>query len=219
MYKHFLKRLIDLILSLIGIILSSPFWIIAILGIEINDFGPIFYKSKRIGKDNKEFSMLKFRSMRVDKKANESSLRPDEDRIFFWGRVIRALKIDELPQLLNIFAGHMAIVGPRPVSKDQFEIFRTGKCEITKTVRPGLTGPDALYDYVYGDKFSDPKEYEEKVLPIRKELGCVYVKKQSFFFDFKMFFETAWCVVCSIFRATPKRVLKSLEGYAKTKDE
>lgn len=209
MYKHFLKRVFDFLLSFLGILLSSPIWIITIIGILINDFGPIFYKSIRVGKDNKEFKMIKFRSMRVVKNDDESSLRPDQDRIFFVGKIIRKLKIDELPQLLNILKGDMAIVGPRPVAKHQMDIFRVGKYDQAKVVRPGLTGPAALYDYIYGDQFedSDIEKYTDEVLPTRRELELVYVKKYGFLFDLRMFFDTAWCVICRLFKKTPNRLL------------
>ena len=114
MYKHFVKRLIDIVLSGVAIILSSPFWLLTIIGIEISDFGPVFYKASRIGKDNKEFLMYKFRSMRVlkePKKGAEASLRPETDRIFPWGKIIRKLKLDELPQFLNVFLGDSGIIG------------------------------------------------------------------------------------------------------------
>ena len=220
MYKHFLKRVIDFFIALIGFLVSIPFWILTIIGILINDFGPIFYKSVRIGKNNKEFKMLKFRSMRIVKDDDESSLRPDQDRIFFVGKIIRKLKIDELPQLLNILKGDMAIVGPRPVAKHQMDIFRTGKYDEAKVVRPGLTGPAALYDYIYGDQFedSDLELYEKEVLPTRRELELVYIKKYGFLFDLKVFFWTAWCVICSLFKKTPKRILNYLIKISKTED-
>lgn len=216
MYKHFLKRVIDFLLAFLGILLSSPFWIITIIGILINDFGPIFYCSTRIGKNNKEFKMIKFRSMRVVKDDDESSLRPDQERIFFVGKVIRKLKIDELPQLVNILVGHMAIVGPRPVAKHQMDIFRVGKYEETKIVRPGLTGPAALYDYIYGDQFEDGdiEKYKTEVLPTRRELELVYIKKYGFLFDIKMFFNTALCVVCSLLKIENKKLLSKLEKMA-----
>ena len=209
MYKHFLKRVFDCFLSFLGLLISSPIWIVTIIGILINDFGPVFYCSTRIGKNNKEFKMIKFRSMKVVKNDDESSLRPDQDRIFFVGKIIRKLKIDELPQLLNIFIGDMAIVGPRPVAKHQMDIFRFDKYEETKKVRPGLTGPAALYDYIYGDQFedSDLERYKEEVLPTRRELELVYVKKYGFFFDIKMFFYTEWCVLCGLFGKKPQKIL------------
>lgn len=215
-YKRFFKRAIDIILSSLGILLSSPFWILTMAGILLNDFGPVFYQSVRIGKDDKEFKMIKFRSMRVAKNDDESSLRPDQDRIFFVGKIIRKLKIDELPQLLNILKGDMAIVGPRPVAKHQMDIFRTGKYDEAKIVRPGLTGPAALYDYLYGDQFedSDIDKYVQEVLPTRRELELAYVKKYGFAFDLKMFFWTAWCVICIVFKKTPHRILNNLLALA-----
>lgn len=155
--------------------------------------------------------------MRVVKDDDESSLRPDQDRIFFVGKIIRKLKIDELPQLLNILKGDMAIVGPRPVAKHQMDIFRSGKYDATKVVRPGLTGPAAIYDYVYGDQFedSDLEKYKKEVLPTRRELEYIYIKKYNFVFDAKMFFDTAWCVICSIFKKTPKRILNYLLKISK----
>ncbi len=216
MYKHFLKRVIDFLLAFLGILLSSPIWIITIVGILINNFGPIFYLSTRVGKNNKEFKMIKFRSMRVVKDDDESSLRPDQDRIFFVGKIIRKFKIDELPQLINILIGNMAIVGPRPVAKHQMDIFRVGKYDEAKVVRPGLTGPAAIYDYIYGDQFEDKDldKYTQEVLPTRRVLELVYVKKYGFLFDMKMFFWTAWSVICNMFKKTPKKMLNKLTMMA-----
>ena len=113
MYRKF-KRVMDVIFSGLAIVCSFPFWIATIIGIEISDPGPIFYKSSRVGKDNEEFLMYKFRSMRILKDAksgSEASLRPEADRIFPWGKIIRKLKLDELPQFLNIFWGDSGIIG------------------------------------------------------------------------------------------------------------
>lgn len=222
MYKA-VKRGIDIVFSGLGILCSSPFWIVTIVGIELSDPGPVFYKANRIGKDNKEFFMYKFRSMRVlkePKKGSEASLRPETDRIFPWGKVIRKLKLDELPQFLNIFFGDMSIVGPRPVAKDQMKLFRFGKYDEAKTVKPGITGPAALYDYIYGDQFEEANvdEYMVKVYPTRRELEYVYVKKQGFLFDTWMFFETAWCVLCSLFGKENTRLLKELVKMAQESD-
>ncbi len=220
MYKY-IKRILDIFLAILGIVVSSPIWLITIIGILINDFGPIFYCAKRIGKDNQPFRMYKFRSMRVAKEADEASLRPDSERIFAWGKVIRKLKIDELPQLINILNGSMTIVGPRPVAKDQFEIFRSEKYDVAKTVRPGLTGPAALYDYIYGDQFedSDVELYMEQVLPTRKELEVVYTYKMGFLFDLKMIVWTVWCVLASAFGKMPKGIYNELVEMADQEKE
>ena len=127
MFYKVIKRIFDFICALIGIIGTSPLWIVGIIGILISDWGPVFYTARRIGKNNKPFKMYKFRSMRVAKATTEASLRPDEDRIFPFGHFIRKVKIDELPQLLNILNGTMSIIGPRPVAQDQFDMFRYGK--------------------------------------------------------------------------------------------
>lgn len=198
MYKY-IKRFIDIICALLGIIGTSPLWIIAIVGILFSDWGPIFYTSTRIGKGNKGFKMFKFRSMRVDNDANEASLRPDEDRIFAFGHFIRKVKIDELPQLLNILNGTMSVVGPRPVAKDQFALFRTGKWNEAAKVAVGLSGPAALYDFIYGDQITDPDEYMEKVFETRRELEYVYVKKMSFDYDVKMVVYTIICIFYALF--------------------
>lgn len=198
MYKYF-KRFIDIICALLGIIGTSPLWIIAIVGILFSDWGPVFYTSTRIGKGNKGFKMFKFRSMRVDKGANEASLRPDEDRIFAFGHFIRKVKIDELPQLLNILNGTMSVIGPRPVAKDQLDLFRTGKWNEAAKVAVGLSGPAALYDFIYGDQITDPDEYMEKVFETRRELEYVYVKKMSFGYDMKMVVYTIICIFYALF--------------------
>ena len=214
MYKY-VKRLIDIFLSFLTIVCSSPFWIVTIIGIEVSDPGPIFYKANRIGKDNKEFIMYKFRSMRVlrePKQGSEASLRPETDRIFPWGKIIRKLKLDELPQFVNVFLGNMSIVGPRPVATDQMNMFRVGKYDETKKVKPGITGPAALYDYNYGDQFEEKNidEYITKVFPTRRELELVYIKKQGFLFDTWIFFETAWCVICNLFGKENSGLLRKL---------
>lgn len=214
MYKYF-KRFIDIICALLGIIGTSPFWLLAIVGILVSDWGPVFYTSTRIGKGNKPFRMFKFRSMRVDNGANEASLRPDEERIFAFGRIIRKLKIDELPQLLNILNGTMSVIGPRPVAKDQFDLFRTGKWNEAAKVAVGLSGPAALYDFIYGDQITDPDEYMEKVFETRRELEYVYVKKMSFGYDVKMVVYTIICIFYALFGKECTWMLNEFKTVAK----
>ena len=201
MIYGFFKRFLDVLCALIGIIGTSPLWVIAIVGILVSDWGPIFYTARRIGKDNKPFRMFKFRSMRVlkaPKEGAEASLRPEEDRIFPFGHFIRKVKIDELPQLLNILNGTMSIIGPRPVAQDQFDMFRYGKWNEAAKVPVGLSGPAALYDFIYGDQFTDEKEYMEKVYPTRRELEYTYVQKAGFGYDVKMIVYTVICILYAV---------------------
>ena len=214
-YKLF-KRAFCIIASLLGIIVTSPLWLIAVVGIKVSDPGPVFYMAKRIGKNNREFRMFKFRSMRVDRDADESSFKADTNRVFPFGAFLRASKIDELPQLLNCFLGDMAIIGPRPASKDQVTVVRAGRYSVVSTVTPGLSGPSALYDYIYGDTIGDEIEYEELVLPTRLELDRFYVSNISCGFDIKMIWWTVLCVLCSFSHSeskTTSRILEELKSF------
>ena len=205
-----LKRIFDFFCAFLALVVLSPVFLLTAIGILVSDWGPIFYKANRIGKGNKPFRMYKFRSMRVAKAANEASLRPDEDRIFPFGHFIRKAKIDELPQLINILNGTMSIVGPRPVAQDQFDMFRYGKWNEAAKVPVGLSGPAALYDYIYGDQITDEKEYMEKVYPTRRELEYVYVKKASIFYDLKMIIYTVICILYALCGKECKWILNEL---------
>lgn len=208
-----IKRCFDFFCALLALIVLFPIFLLTALGIIISDPGPVFYKANRIGKGNKKFKMYKFRSMRVLKapqKGAEASLRPDEDRIFPFGHLIRKLKIDELPQLINILNGTMSIVGPRPVAEDQFDMFRYGKWNEAAKVPVGLSGPAALYDYIYGDQITNEAEYMEKVYPTRRELEYTYVQKAGIGYDLKMIFYTVICILYSLFGKECKWVLNEL---------
>lgn len=214
MYR-FVKRSFCVVASLLGIIVTLPIWLIAIIGIMISDFGPIFYVARRVGKNNRVFRMYKFRSMRVDKKANEISFKADTNRIFPFGAFMRASKIDELPQLLNCFLGDMAIIGPRPASIDQISIVRAGEYAQVSSVTPGLSGPSALYDYIYGDTVEDETEYEKLVLPTRLALDLYYVKNGvNLGYDLKMIWWTVKCILNSLFHRSSDKMLEALRGFA-----
>ena len=94
MAYRFFKRFFDVVCAILGIVGTSPIWIVSIILTEVSDPGPLFYFANRVGKDNRRFKMWKFRSMRVARGASEASLRPEQDRIFWWGRIMRRLKID-----------------------------------------------------------------------------------------------------------------------------
>ena len=214
MYRH-VKRAADIVCALIGIIGTSPAWLFAIVGILISDPGKIFYVSTRIGKNNKPFRMYKFRSMKEAKAANEASLRADNSRIFPFGNLIRSLKIDELPQLLNILNGTMSVIGPRPVANDQRELFRTGRWNKAAEVQVGLSGPAALYDFSYGDSITDEDEYMEKVFPTRRELEVTYVNKMSLSYDIKMVLYTLISIFYRVFGKNPEWMLREFIADAK----
>lgn len=211
-----IKRLFDIVSSAVALILLLPLWIVAIIGIEISDFGPVFYLCDRVGKDNEHFRMYKFRSMRVDKSANEKSLRPDQNRIFKFGEFIRSTKIDELPQLINVLIGDMSVIGPRPASADQISITRVGKYERISELKPGLSSPSAIYDYIFGDDITTEAEYMEKVFPTRMLLDLYYLKVNSLGYDIKMIW---WTILSILAHGQRKRILKKLIEAADTVTE
>ena len=211
-----IKRLFDIASSAVALILLLPLWIVAIIGIEISDFGPVFYLCDRVGKDNEHFRMYKFRSMRVDKSANEKSLRPDQNRMFRFGEFIRSTKIDELPQLINVLIGDMSVIGPRPASADQISITRSGKYERISKLKPGLSSPSAIYDYIFGDDITTEAEYMEKVFPTRMRLDLYYLKVYSLGYDIKMIW---WTILSILIHGQRKRILKKLIKAADTVTE
>lgn len=210
---RFIKRSIDVLLSGLGMIISSPLWLVALIGIKASDPGPAFYLANRVGKNDVVFKMYKFRSMRQGK-ANEAVFRGDEDRIFPFGEFIRRTKIDELPQLINIFKGDMSIVGPRPAAVDQMAVVRAGKYAEVSRETAGLTGPSALYDYIYGDNIEDAADYENLVLPTRLQLDLYYVNHMSLLADIKWIWYTVLCIVYTIFGKQPEKILNELIGLA-----
>lgn len=135
-----LKRLVDLLGSVIGLIIISPILLITIILLEIFMPGPVFFCQQRVGKNGKTFNILKFRSMKVDKEAEYNhDFTKDEERKTPFGNLIRRLKIDELPQLINVFRGDMSLVGPRPTVKEQTDLYNDYQRQ-RLNMRPGMTG-------------------------------------------------------------------------------
>lgn len=188
----FFKRLFDLVSSCLSLIILSPLLLCIAIGIKISSPGPVFYKAKRSGKNHKEFILYKFRSMHVLQASDSSSsidkkearFIANENRIFKLGGFLRKSKLDELPQLLNVFCGQMSIVGPRPYPDKAVKKFYKGEYECVTTIKPGLSCLDSLYDYAHGELVvGTDEEYIEKVLPVRTELAKMYVEKMGIFLD------------------------------------
>lgn len=171
------KRVLDITISLIMLIIFSPFMIITAISIKLEDHGPVFYKQKRMTKDGKTFEILKFRSMIVD--AESKGYKPcatGDSRITKTGHIIRATRIDELPQLINILKGDMSIVGPRPERVEHVEKYTKELPEFSYRlrVRGGLTG----YAQIYG-KYNTSAEDKLK-------MDLMYIEKQSLMLDLQL---------------------------------
>lgn len=186
---RFIKRFFDIISSLIALIVSSPLWVIILIGIKLSSKGPVFYVTERAGKNKKPFNLYKFRSMHVycsdeEGRKSEGGFIANADRIFPFGGFLRKSKLDELPQLLNILAGQMSVIGPRPLSVAGVKLHYIGKYEKVSNVRPGLACLDSLFDYAHGELFvSNNEEFRKRILPVRTELAKMYVEKQSIRLD------------------------------------
>ena len=142
MYKHFLKRVIDFILSLIGLIVLSPVFIILCVWIKLDSKGPIFFRQKRVGKNKKHFNILKFRTMYIDtpKDMPTHMLSNPDQYITKAGKFLRKTSLDELPQIINILKGEMAIIGPRPALWNQDDLIAERDKYGANDIKPGLTG-------------------------------------------------------------------------------
>lgn len=179
-----LKRAFDIVLSLVGLILSSPFFLITAIAIKAYDGGPVFYKQVRLTRDNKEFRIIKFRSMRVDAEKDGKarlSTGENDDRITPVGRIVRKCRLDELPQLINILVGDMSFVGPRPERPEIAEEYykHIPDFRLRLQVKAGLTG----YAQVYGKYSSDPYE--------KLEFDLMYINNMGVLTDLELMFATA----------------------------
>lgn len=174
-----MKRIFDILSSLIAIILFSPILLVLAIIVKCTSQGPVLFKQRRIGKDNVEFMIYKFRTMRIDTpNVATHLLKNPEQYITPIGKFMRKTSLDELPQLFNILKGEMSVVGPRPALYNQYDLIEMRTNANVHMVRPGLTG----LAQVSG---RDELENEQKV-----HFDQQYVQKQSFFFDLKLIFLT-----------------------------
>lgn len=176
MYAKYFKRMLDFILSLIALIILSPILLIVAILVRIKLGSPIIFKQQRPGKDEKIFTLYKFRTM-TDKKDENGNLLPDSERLTKFGKLLRSTSLDELPELINILKGDMAIVGPRPLLVEYLPYY-TEEEKHRHDVRPGLTG----LAQVNG---RNSISWEEKF-----KYDVQYVKKITFLGDLKIILKT-----------------------------
>jgi len=182
-----IKRLIDIVLSLLGIILLSPLFLILIIAIKIDSKGPVLFKQKRVGLHKSHFNILKFRTMRIDTpKDTPTHLLDDPDQwITKVGKFLRKTSLDELPQIINIFKGQMSIIGPRPALWNQYDLIAERDKYGANDVPVGLTG------------WAQINGRDELPIDIKAELDGEYVKCRSLWFDAICFVGTITAVLRS----------------------
>ncbi len=191
-----LKRTFDILLSVFAIFLLFPFFVLVSLLIVIDSGFPIFFLQKRIGRDAKEFNIIKFRTMKKNNE-NITITVSDDSRITRIGKYLRKTKIDELPEILNVLFGQMSFVGPRPDVKGYADKLKGANRKIL-ALRPGITGPASLKyyneEYILSQK-SNPKKYNDEVIfPDKVKINMDYFHNRSFFLDLKIIFATIFRV-------------------------
>ena len=187
MYKKVIKRIIDFILSLCGLIILSPVFIILCIWIKLDSKGPILFKQKRIGINKSNFNIYKFRTMYIDtpKDMPTHMLANPNQFITRAGKFLRKTSLDELPQIINILKGEMSIIGPRPALWNQDDLIAERDKYQANNVKPGLTG------------WAQINGRDELEIPEKARLDGEYVKRISFLFDLKCFFGTITSVLRS----------------------
>lgn len=189
-----MKRLFDILASGCGLLVLSPIFIIVAIWIKLDSPGPVFYRQTRVGRHNKDFRIFKFRSMRVGSdKGSLVTIGGRDPRVTRSGYFIRKFKIDELPQLINVFTGDMSLVGPRPEVRHYVNYWTPEQMRVLD-VRPGITDPASIRfrnENELLEKAQDPERYYIDVIMQEKiKLYLEYVEKSSFWYDIKLIFQT-----------------------------
>lgn len=179
------KRFYDFILSLIGIFILSPLFLIIIIAIKIDSEGPVLFKQKRVGKNKKHFNILKFRTMRIDTPNNTPTHLLDNPNLWITkvGKILRKTSLDELPQLFNIVTGKMSIVGPRPALWNQIDLINERDKYSANNILPGITG------------LAQVSGRDELLISDKAKLDGLYVGKINLWVDIKLVFQTVLSVL------------------------
>ncbi|WP_107040055.1 sugar transferase [Brumimicrobium mesophilum] len=204
-FYSFIKRSFDFIVSLLGLLVISPLFLVIIVLLKFNGEGEVFYLQERLGRKNKPFFIYKFATMLKDSAniGNKTLTVRNDPRITKVGKFLRMTKINELPQILNVIKGDMALVGPRPLLLRSFQNYTPEVQSIIYKNRPGITGigslifrDEELLVTKYRDLGKDPKEYYRKyIFPYKGALEQWYYKNCSITVDFKILFLTFWSLV------------------------
>ena len=176
MYKIFFKPLLDFVLSLLGLIISSPIFLIVFIALLLANKGKVFFLQKRPGKNEEIFKIIKFRTMN-DKKDAHGNLLPDEERLTTIGKLVRKTSLDEIPQLINVLLGNMSLIGPRPLLPEYLPLYNDFQKK-RHHIKPGITG----WAQING---RNGVEWEKKFM-----FEVWYVENMSFLLDLQIMFLT-----------------------------
>ncbi|HXM55969.1 MAG TPA: sugar transferase [Candidatus Dormibacteraeota bacterium] len=193
------RRMLDVALAGLALVLLSPVIGVGALAVRASGPGPVLYRAPRVGRNSREFTMLKLRTMRVGSAAGGAITSARDPRVSPAGAVLRRVKIDELPQLVNVLKGDMAIVGPRPEDPRIVAAHYRPEHMETLLVRPGLASPGSIFNYTHGEAMLDGPDaessYRERLLPLKLALEVVYVRRASLRYDLALMLRTAAVLV------------------------
>ncbi len=192
-----MKRAFDFTVALAGLVMTSPVMLVAAGLVKLDSEGPAIYRANRVGRDGRVFQMYKLRTMQVNAdRAGAAVTSARDPRVTRVGRVLRRLKIDELPQLINVVRGDMSLVGPRPEAPEFVQRYTPDQRRVL-SIRPGITGPAALA-YLEEEQMLAQGDvesiYVSSVMPAKLEIDLEYVRHSSFRGDLKVLAETVWRV-------------------------
>ncbi|MCH4168354.1 MAG: sugar transferase [Streptococcaceae bacterium] len=185
MYEKYIKRIFDFSMSLIGLVVLFPFFVVIALAVKFDSKGLIIFKQKRIGRDKRYFYIYKFRTMYSETPKNMATHLIEQPDVYITkvGKILRKTSLDELPQLLNILKGDMAVIGPRPALWNQYDLISERDRVGANSVRPGLTG------------LAQISGRDELSVVDKAKLDGEYVKNITLWLDFKCFFKTIISVI------------------------
>lgn len=194
-----MKRIFDIIASGLGILLLCPLFIAIALWIKLDSKGPILYKQQRVGRNNKDFTLYKFRSMRIGAdRCGLITVGERDPRVTYSGYLIRKYKLDELPQLINVFLGDMSLVGPRPEVRKYVELYSKEQMNVL-SVRPGITDmASVLYrneNELLGSVEDPEQYYREVIMKDKLNINLDYIRQCSFLYDMKLILLTIKTII------------------------
>ena len=194
------KRLFDLIFSILTLLILFPLMLLVALIIKMTSKGPVFYKATRAGLYGKEVIIHKFRTMRIGADCHGQITAANDNRVYPFGKFLRASKIDELPQFFDVLMGTMSIVGPRPESIEIVKKHYSDSEMDTLSVKPGIASPGSIFNYTHGDQYLNETgdtdlAYVEKLLPIKLAIEKEYIKKTSIKYDIQIIFRTISTII------------------------
>lgn len=214
-----IKRLFDIVFSTAFLILLLPLFLLVGFMVLVCSRGPVFYKANRVGLNGRTFKMLKFRTMHVNTQNSPIVTLRSDSRVYPFGRFLRQTKIDELPQLWNVLAGQMSIVGPRPEDAEVARALYIGKYAHIMDIRPGITSLGSLYDYTIGEAYENEEDYRRNVLENKLDLELYYVGNMGPALDFRLIIKTITTILGVIVGKTNFKPPKELSAILENKHQ